>query len=244
MTYNNNNSNIDYDFLGTEYYYANYDPFGGYKCCKTVVYHVFLNTDKYHQSATPQIPQVSMCEQLLFIHLFDGDTQFNIVNAENVEITFECDGKIVKGDPQRLDLYNPYRGTFTYIMDKEETQYTGLNTMTVTVTVGSETVSFTTCYDVIANVTIGNIDGTTYDSMTIQDLVNILKDHIENEEIHCDAFKNANISRAFVTLDTVEDLNLLDKTKLINGKLFKINTTPVSYYEYNADTESFDPYEI
>ena len=237
-------SNIDYDFLGTEYYYANYNPAGGYKACKTVVYHLFLNTDKYHQSLTPNLPQVDINEQLLFIHLYTGDEQFNIVHADSIKIKFECDGNVVEGDPERLDLYNPYRGTFTYIMDKNETQYPGLNTMTITVTMGSESVDFVTCYNVVANITIGNIDGTTYEGMTLQDLIDLIKNHIENEEIHCDKFKNLNISRAFITLDTVADLDLLNKSKLVNGKLFKINTNPVTYYEYNSSTETFDVYEI
>ena len=237
----NVDSNIDYDFLGTEYYYANYNPSGGYKACKTVVYHLFLNTDRYHQTLTPNIPQVDINEQLLFIHLYNGDEQFNIVNADSIKITFSCDGNIVEGDPERLDLYNPYRGTFTYIMDKKETHYPGLNTMTITVTVGSESVDFVTCYNVVANITIGNIDGTTYDGMTLQDLIDIIKDHIDNKDLHCDDYKNMNISRAFITLDTVDDLDLLDKEKLVNGKMFRVNTDPISYYYFDSNDQDFKP---
>ena len=235
----NIDGNIDYDFIGTEYYYANYNPTGGYKACKSVVYHLWLNTNKYHQSATPDIPQVDINEQILFIHLFMDDTQFNIVNADSIKITFECDGNIVEGDPERLDLYNPYRGTFTYIMNKNETQYVGLNTMTITVTMGSESVDFVTCYNVVANITIGNTDGTTYEGMTLQDLIDLIKKHIENKDLHCDDYKNMNISRAFITLDTVDDLDLLDKDKLVNGKMFRVNTDPVSYYYYDSNDKDF-----
>lgn len=237
----NTDSNIDYDFLGTEYYYANYNPAGGYKACKSVIYHLFLNSDKFHQSPTVNLPQVDINEQILFIHLFIGDTQFNIVNADSIKISFECDGNVVEGDSERLDLYNPYRGTFTYIMNKEETHYTGLNTMTITVTIGDKTVEFTTCYNVVANVTLGNTDGTTYEGMTLQDLIDLIKNHIENSDIHCDDFKNLNINRAFITLDTYEDLTNLDTTKLVNGKMFRVNTDPLSYYQYNSSTAQFEP---
>lgn len=240
MSYNVE-SNIDYDFLGTEYYYANYNPAGGYKACKTVVYHIFLNSDKFHQSPTPDIPQISVNEQLLFIHLFMGDEQFNIVNAETIDIAFECDGKTIKGDPERLDLYNPYRGTITYIMDKTETQYVGLNTMTITVGMGNETVDFTTCYNIVANVTIGNIDGTTYGDITLQDLVDMITKHINDESLHCDEFKNLNISRAFITLDTYDEMIALDKDKLVNGKMFRINSNPVTYYYFNKTANDFEP---
>jgi hypothetical protein len=235
------NSNIDYDFLGTEYYYANYNPSGGYKACKTVVYHLFLNTDRYHQSLTPDIPQVDINEQLLFIHLYNGDEQFNIVNADSIKITFECNGKTVEGDPERLDLYNPYRGTFTYIMNKNETQYVGLNTMTITVTIGSETANFVTCYNVVANVTIGNIDGTTYEGMTLQDLIDLIKNHIEDKTIHCDDYKNLNIYNAFITVDTYEDLDTIDKTLLIDGKMFRVNSPTVTYYYYDTQSNTFKP---
>jgi hypothetical protein len=248
LVVNNNTQNVpsnteyvDYDFIGTEYYYANYNPYGGYQCCKTIVYHVFLNSNKYHQSATPNIPQVSFNEQLLFIHLFIGDEQFNVTNADNVKITFECDGEVIEGDPERFNAYNPYRGTFTYILNQKETHNVGLNTLTIEVTMGSETVKFTTCYNIVANVTIGNIDGMDYQGMTLQDLVDIIKEHIENTDIHCDEFKNMNISRAFITLDDIDDLDLLDKTKLVNGKMFRINTDPVSYYYFDSNDQDFKP---
>ena len=229
------------DILGNEYYYSNYNPAGGYQCCKTVIYHLFLNTNKYHQTLTPDIPQCDINAQLLVLHLFINDTPFNIVNAEKISISFNCDGEIIEGDPQRLDTYNPYRGTITYILSNKETKNVGLNTMTVSVTVGNETVDFTACYNVVANITLGNTDGTTYEDMTLQDLINLIKDHIENTDLHCDDFKNQNISRAFITLDTVDDLNLLDKTKLINGKMFRVNTDPVTYYYFDSNEQVFKP---
>lgn len=227
------------DILGDEYYYANYNPSGGYKCCKTVIYHLFLNTDNFHETLTPNIPQLDMCEQLLILHLYNGETPFNIVNAETIKITFDCDGETVEGDPQRLDTYNPYRGTITYIMSNMETKNVGLNTMTITVGMGSQTVDFKACYNVVANVTIGNEDGTTYQGMTLQDLIDTLMNHINNTDIHCDEYKNMNISRAFITLDTVDDLDLLDKGKLVNGKMFRVNTDPVSYYYYDSNDKDF-----
>ena len=124
-------------------------------------------------------------------------------------------------------------------MNKNETQYVGLNTMNITVTMGSESVDFVTCYNVVANITIGNTDGTTYEGMTLQDLIDLIKEHIENKDLHCDDYKNMNISRAFITLDTVDDLDLLDKDKLVNGKMFRVNTDPVSYYYYDSNDKDF-----
>ena len=50
------------------------------------------------------------------------------------------------------------------------------------------------------------------------------------------------INRAFITLETIEQRDNLDKKKLVNGKLVRVNDVggvPV-YYSWNAETKSWD----
>ena len=54
------------------------------------------------------------------------------------------------------------------------------------------------------------------------------------------------IRRAFITVDTIEQRDNLDKKKLINGKMVRVNggEDPAQYYAWNADTQTWDFLEV
>ena len=68
-----------------------------------------------------------------------------------------------------------------------------------------------------------------------------LKNHIEDKTIHCDDYKNLNIYNAFITVDTYEDLDTIDKSLLIDGKMFRVNSPTVTYYYYDTQSNTFKP---
>ena len=50
------------------------------------------------------------------------------------------------------------------------------------------------------------------------------------------------LKRAFITVDTIEQRDNIDKRKLINGKLVRVNggEDPAQYYAWNADTQTWE----
>lgn len=54
------------------------------------------------------------------------------------------------------------------------------------------------------------------------------------------------LNRSFITLDTLEQRDNLDKKKIINGKMVRVNNTegPASYYAWNAETQTWDFLEV
>lgn len=54
------------------------------------------------------------------------------------------------------------------------------------------------------------------------------------------------LNRSFITLDTLEQRDNLDKKKIINGKMVRVNSDegPASYYAWNAETQTWDFLEV
>ena len=54
------------------------------------------------------------------------------------------------------------------------------------------------------------------------------------------------LNRSFITLDTLEQRDNLDKKKIINGKMVRVNNEegPANYYAWNAETQTWDFLEV
>ena len=54
------------------------------------------------------------------------------------------------------------------------------------------------------------------------------------------------LKRAFITVDTIEQRDNLDKKKLINGKMVRVNSSegPAQYFAWNADTQTWEYLEV
>jgi len=54
------------------------------------------------------------------------------------------------------------------------------------------------------------------------------------------------LKRAFITVDTIEQRDNLDKKKLINGKMVRVNSSegPAQYFAWNADTRNWEYLEV
>ena len=54
------------------------------------------------------------------------------------------------------------------------------------------------------------------------------------------------LNRAFITLDTLEQRDNLDKKKIINGKMVRVNNEegPANYYAWNSETQTWDFLEV
>lgn len=54
------------------------------------------------------------------------------------------------------------------------------------------------------------------------------------------------LNRTFITLDTIEQRDNIDKKKLINGKMVRVNSEegPAQYYAWNAETETWEFLEV
>ena len=54
------------------------------------------------------------------------------------------------------------------------------------------------------------------------------------------------LNRSFITLDTLEQRDNIDRKKLINGKMVRVNNEegPANYYAWNAETQTWDFLEV
>lgn len=54
------------------------------------------------------------------------------------------------------------------------------------------------------------------------------------------------LNRSFITLDTLEQRDNLDKKKIVNGKMVRVNNEegPANYYAWNADTQTWEFLEV
>jgi len=133
-------------------YTDRYNSSVGYKCCTTVEHNIILTHNSSIQPTTVDIPQTDANCHVLMMHLYNNDTLVNLCNVSNIEIKFICGDKTVIGDYRRLAIVNACKGIVSYLLDKDATSHLGTNSIKLTLTIGTGTVTFDGTYNVVPNV--------------------------------------------------------------------------------------------
>ena len=167
------------DINGNQYSNEHFNNYYGYKCCTSTKHEVNLTSNCTDIGNTVDIPQLDTNAHILSMHLYHNNELMNLSNISSIEILFKRnDNTTIVGDCTNISITNPYRGAVEYLLSKEETKCIGLNTLQVNVKIGTGTMTFNACYNIVptsqANEDSSSATTDLYKELTTSGLLKIL----------------------------------------------------------------------